>query len=412
MKKVVSAAVSILVAASLCLCFVFSAAAATESSSEQFTVVNGVLKGYTGQAQKIIVPGGVTEINQSLFINDVSAQAVVLPAGIKKIGNKAFENCKNLKEINLPAGLTAIGENCFKNCSSLKSIKIPGTVKSISANAFAGCTSLQKVEICSGVQTVQSGAFTGDYNLTELVFPKSVKKIAGQIMDFPLEFWQNHTSAGVELTVCNPDCILGDTVIDKKACVVLPVRGCSIAPEEHSVNVTVKSLSGSKVEDFFANYFSANYADSNANQPSPNPYSCVKTTFAALTAEQIDEIDKALTDTSVPETPSEESKQEESKPQESSTPSASSSEQPAESQNSDVSDSGEENSEQSGKRAVKIAIGIGIVVIAAILVILLILLKKGGVGKKQTRATVEDIFSEEESISLEEAARREGEIEE
>ena len=50
-------------------------------------------------------------------------------------------------KVIIPDGVTKIEEWAFSGCSSLKSIEIPNSVTEIGYSAFGGCTSLQSIEI-------------------------------------------------------------------------------------------------------------------------------------------------------------------------------------------------------------------------------------------------------------------------
>ena len=117
----------------------------------------------------VIIPDGVTAIEESAFEGCTKLASVTVPNGVTSIGTAAFANCKSLKTIEIPyevttiggkaffgSGLTeiyiydsvtSVGEDAFGNCTGLKTIRISPYVKDgLDANAFAGCNAITTVE--------------------------------------------------------------------------------------------------------------------------------------------------------------------------------------------------------------------------------------------------------------------------
>ena len=77
-----------------------------------FIVDDGVLVRYTGSAEDVVVPDGVTAIGVKAFFGFSGrdqVRKVVLPEGLLSIGNESFYNCKNLAEIEMPSTIKRIG---------------------------------------------------------------------------------------------------------------------------------------------------------------------------------------------------------------------------------------------------------------------------------------------------------------
>ena len=81
-----------------------------------FEIEDGVLVRYTGDAEQIAIPEGVTTI-----------------------GVDAFGECDSITSVTIPNSVTTIGECAFYGCKSLTSVTIPNSVTSIGEGAFAGC---------------------------------------------------------------------------------------------------------------------------------------------------------------------------------------------------------------------------------------------------------------------------------
>ena len=181
----------------------------------------------------IIIPAGITEIDNQAFSGRTSLETVTFAEGsqletigndafsecgglvtvifaessrLEKISNYAFYQCKNLTSITIPASVTTIGDRTFTGCTSLTSIKvddnnphyagengilynkeksvviaypaasgavtIPERVTTIGNSAFWGCTSLVTVIFAEGSQleTIGNYAFLGCRSLTTVTF--------------------------------------------------------------------------------------------------------------------------------------------------------------------------------------------------------------------------------------------------
>ena len=125
---------------------------------EGFTVIDGILFGYTGQHEILEIPEGVR----------------VIAAGTFK-GARYSGNVYKAKEIVLSNTLEVIGENAFEGVSNLKEIVIPVNVKVIKKEAFMS-SGLEKVTFLDGVSEIGEGAFKYT-KLTEIRIPKSVKTL-------------------------------------------------------------------------------------------------------------------------------------------------------------------------------------------------------------------------------------------
>ena len=112
---------------------------------------------------EIILPDGITTINESLFSGCYKLTSVTIPSSVTSIGNSAFAGCSSLASITIPNGVTSIGNSAFAGCSSLTSITIPKSVTVIADWAFAGSSSLWHV-LYTGTEENWNTITIGDYN--------------------------------------------------------------------------------------------------------------------------------------------------------------------------------------------------------------------------------------------------------
>ena len=166
---------------------------------------------------KVVIPEGVTHINEYAFAGLTALEEVVLPTSLVNIGVGAFYNCSKLKTINLENvkfinesafadtalqevklnSINAIGNYAFRNCK-LNYIDLPISSQSlgigafannkalmsatfkadkikIGSSAFVGCTQLKSIKINAAV--ISPNAFSGCEKLTEVELGKDVSII-------------------------------------------------------------------------------------------------------------------------------------------------------------------------------------------------------------------------------------------
>jgi hypothetical protein len=73
------------------------------------------------------------------------------------------------KNLVLPTGITAINQEVFNHCSGLQSVVLPDTVRAIEAE-FLGCRTLKSVTIGRGVKSIARKAFRDATALETLTF--------------------------------------------------------------------------------------------------------------------------------------------------------------------------------------------------------------------------------------------------
>jgi len=145
----------------------------------EFTVVDGKLSIIDKNIESIVIPDGISAINDSTFEGCDKLSSVSLPPTITKIGANAFKGCEALKEISIPSSLTSIESSAFQDCTSLASIIIPKGVTSVGGSAFKGCKLLTSVVLPEGVTSIGDFVFEGCTSLTSITIPDSVTSIGG-----------------------------------------------------------------------------------------------------------------------------------------------------------------------------------------------------------------------------------------
>ncbi|MBD5447049.1 MAG: leucine-rich repeat domain-containing protein, partial [Treponema sp.] len=118
-----------------------------EGVPEYLKTAGTTVTGYTGTVPaNLVIPDGVTQINDRAFDGCTSLKSVTIPNGVTEIGESAFWGCTSLESVAIPNSVTAIGYRAFHDCTSLKSVIIPASVTAIGNYAFSGCTSLTEIQ--------------------------------------------------------------------------------------------------------------------------------------------------------------------------------------------------------------------------------------------------------------------------
>ena len=170
----------------------------------------------------VILPRGLTAIEDAAFAGCTSLTAPTLPPTVTRIGKSAFENCPLITAVYIPAAtssvdpgsfatgapivsitvepgnktyhsagnclietatgtlllgcvnsyipptVTRIASYAFYNCAGLSSVDLPSGLTEIGAYAFAGCTSLESILIPAATQALGENAFAGCTGLVSI----------------------------------------------------------------------------------------------------------------------------------------------------------------------------------------------------------------------------------------------------
>lgn len=131
----------------------------------------------------LVIPDGITEINDLAFRHCSSLTSVTIPEETTKIGEYSFSYCTSLKEVKIPNTVTDIGYGAFYGCSSLRSARIPNGIAEIGNSTFSGCASLTEITLPGSVTKIGNSTFSGCTSLTEITFPGSITKIGNSAFE-------------------------------------------------------------------------------------------------------------------------------------------------------------------------------------------------------------------------------------
>ncbi len=126
-----------------------------------YTVRNGTIVSYEGNATSIVTPPGAIAIAKGVFENNKKIKSVIISPEIKHIGIEAFHNCENIRELTLSEGIVTIGNTAFRGCRRLERVSVPTSLRAAGYSLFHFCD-----------------------NLTELLMPMDMKYLAGSPYGF------------------------------------------------------------------------------------------------------------------------------------------------------------------------------------------------------------------------------------
>jgi len=139
----------------LSMAFLCAACGNSTSKDSDFVIGEGVLTEYTGNANTVIIPDGVTEIAEQVFRDDTRMKSVVIPSSVETIGYWAFHACTKLTSVTLPDNGLIIGKGAFDYCLELQQIDIPDSAI-VYPHAFSRCDKLTDTHM-PGTEDIQIG---------------------------------------------------------------------------------------------------------------------------------------------------------------------------------------------------------------------------------------------------------------
>lgn len=134
--------------------------------------------------KSLIIPEGVTTINQYTFNGASSLTKIILPSSLTKISTYAFSGCNSLLEIIIPNSVTTIETYAFNECESLTKVVLPNTLKTINSYVFHKCIGLVDIVIPDSVTSIGSYAFYNCSSLKQLNIPDSVTSIGSHALSY------------------------------------------------------------------------------------------------------------------------------------------------------------------------------------------------------------------------------------
>ncbi len=199
-------------------------------------VGKGIIIGYNGESEHIVIPQGVTAIAGCSFENAKNLMSVDIPESVCDIGGLAFSGCSRLTECVIPEGVHTIGAYAFNWCKALQKVNIADSVEKIGNHAFLGCSALISIKMPKNIDRIETATFFGCTSLEKIVIPESVRDIGSQafmecasLNEITLSRnvesvgeWAFNGCCGLEkLTIYNGNCKIVDSEKTIEACTII-----------------------------------------------------------------------------------------------------------------------------------------------------------------------------------------------
>ena len=84
-----------------------------------YNVANAERNVYSNTISRMVIPDGITRIEEGAFEGFENLRSVVLPVCVNTIGANAFKGCKKLESINISNKKISVGVDAFKDCENL-----------------------------------------------------------------------------------------------------------------------------------------------------------------------------------------------------------------------------------------------------------------------------------------------------
>lgn len=132
---------------------------------------NATITGYSGSDAVVKIPaqiGGYTvksikgrSSSKSIFANPEQITEIIIPEGITSIDNYAFTRCESITSVTIPESVTSIGSYAFYRCSALDSVELPNALETIGSRAFYSCNALTEFSIPASVTSIGTPVISG-----------------------------------------------------------------------------------------------------------------------------------------------------------------------------------------------------------------------------------------------------------
>ena len=127
--------------------------------------------------ENLVIPSGVTKINDYVFSKYCGLKSVTIPSTVENIGTGAFYQCANLTTVNLSEGIKSVGSKAFMDCKKVTTISIPNSLESIDSEAFFNMYSVQgTLQLGNNLKTIGKEAFY-NWRVKSIIISDSVESI-------------------------------------------------------------------------------------------------------------------------------------------------------------------------------------------------------------------------------------------
>ena len=146
------------------------------SSDSDFTIIDGQLVYYEGNAEKIVVPEGVETISANAFADcKATIKAVILPDSLTEV-SAALTQCYNMEVVAMGDNVTTMSSYTFDYCHALKHVQLSESLTAIPNEAFRFTYNLFDLYIPDGITSVGNNAFLRSF-VKEITLSNNVTSV-------------------------------------------------------------------------------------------------------------------------------------------------------------------------------------------------------------------------------------------
>ena len=116
---------------------------------------------------ELTLPQHLTQIPEGLCFSCTALETINYPDTLTNIGASAFYNCSLLQTPELPEGLTAISDYAFAFCYAIESAELPSTVTTLGSAIYYGCINITEFTVPRQLEKLGTLMFMGCVNLNE-----------------------------------------------------------------------------------------------------------------------------------------------------------------------------------------------------------------------------------------------------
>lgn len=189
----------------------------------------------TTLGEKVCCHMGVADGNENPESDHIGTfKSIIIPSGVTYIDNYAFAWNQNLASIELPNSLKEMGYHIFYRCDALTTLNIPNSVEKDNGYTFMWCSGLKFVHLSENPKytKINGWSFLGCKSLTTLTIPANITKIHTEAFartdysdDPPSALKEVHFKSTIPPSMTYDNYDLSDSGLPKNCKIYVPI-GC------------------------------------------------------------------------------------------------------------------------------------------------------------------------------------------
>lgn len=195
---------------------------------------------YDGSEENIVLLddycGEKYVIKEKAFFGNENVRKIVISGGVKEIEYHAFWRCKNLNEVVMNDGVGKIGDFAFKDCDELQTVVLADTLTEIGYDAFYWCDKMITALVIDAFVNDRHECFLPSRTNPRFLLLRVVEKYEGDLSEWKIS----------EGTVIVGSCAFKDMYYMKRIGVPISVKSFGKDLFDFSPNVTRIDYAGTK----------------------------------------------------------------------------------------------------------------------------------------------------------------------